>query len=620
MCFNKLFFYLGCLGIFFSPVVFTAEIEFEIDTTVNADSLDHRAKFLASDVTLTNNSEISHTKDSGRVIQSAATAGTPLTNLTLINNNGAVIRLGGQRDIVIDFVHADDSTIINSGLLKTNDQMVILLSKTDNITVINNATGRLESERNSIFCSAGGLGACTNPTIINSGVIVVFPQVTCPSCQADKGAIVLDNSTGATIINNAGGEILTFNTTGNTIGLNDSGTFTNSGLIRALNADGDLILSDAAAVIKFNGTNTTVLLKDKGIVVGTISNSGDNAGSKLQVQHGYGRSYMYQTLGELELADLSGNRIVKGSATAVGMGAQETVDELLAQRAYNLRTTLKRYADLQNPKATIEPFAYASHRDRGRTTLRYENYAAGTNFIYPVVPDKLNLILTLERNKLQLDEDHDVRKNSFLIGVNTNDFMALGKWKASGFAAGGVSWHDSDREVLTNTVLTGITDVTAEYDTTEAITGISFTHTYDQKVNESVNNMWDTDLGLTFSFSHTPSYNESQFFTWEERNLTQLSIHIGEQLTSMLGDKAQFRLGGEFEHRSVFAGKNQDHAINGIVIDFNSGTFYENSVSMNTGFDYALGQYSKAYVQFNGRVSDQTAISLGASAGVNLIF
>jgi hypothetical protein len=228
--------------------------------------------------------------------------------------------------------------------------------------------------------------------------------------------------------------------------------------------------------------------------------------------------------------------------------------------------------------------------------------------------------LTLERNKLRLDEDHDVTKNSFLIGVNTNDFMALGKWKASGFAAGGWSWHDSRRDVLTNIVITGIADVSAKYESAEVITGMSFTHTYDQKVNESVNNIWDTDLGLTFSFSHTPSYSESLFFSWEERNLTQLSIHIGEQLISMLGDKMQFRLGGEFEHRSVFAGKNQDHAINGIVIDFNSGTFYENSISMNTGFDYALGDYSKAYIQFNGRVSDQTTFSVGGSAGVELVF
>ena len=268
----------------------------------------------------------------------------------------------------------------------------------------------------------------------------------------------------------------------------------------------------------------------------------------------------------------------------------------------------------------MEPFAYVSHRDRGRTTLRYDNYAAGANFIYPVVPDKLNLILTVERNELNLDEDHDVTKNSFLVGVNTNDFMEIGDWKASGFIAGGVSWHDSDREVLTNTVLTGIADVSANYESAEAITGMSFTHSYDQKVNESVNNIWDTDLGLTFSFSHTPSYSESLFFSWEERNLAQLSIHIGEQLTSMLGDKVQFKFGGELEHRSVFAGKNQDHALNAVTVDFNSGTFYENSIGMNTSFDYALGDHSKAYIQFNGRVSDQTAISLGGSVGINIYF
>jgi hypothetical protein len=149
---------------------------------------------------------------------------------------------------------------------------------------------------------------------------------------------------------------------------------------------------------------------------------------------------------------------------------------------------------------------------------------------------------------------------------------------------------------------------------------MSFSHTYDQKVSESVNNTWDTDLGLTFSFSHTPSYSESLFFSWEERNLAQLSVHIGKQLTSMLGDKVQFKFGGELEHRSVFAGKNQDHALNAVTVDFNSGTFYENSISMNTSFDYALGDHSKAYIQFNGRVSDQTAFSLGGSVGVNIYF
>ena len=174
--------------------------------------------------------------------------------------------------------------------------------------------------------------------------------------------------------------------------------------------------------------------------------------------------------------------------------------------------------------------------------------------------------------------------------------------------------------MLTNIVVTGIADVSADYESAEAITGVSFSRTYNQKVNGSVINKWETDLGLTFSFSHTPSYSESLFFAWEERNLAQLSIHIGEQLTSMLGDKVQFRFGGELEHRSVIAGKNQDHALNAVAVDFNSGAFYENSISMNTGFDYALGKHGKAYVRFDGRVSDQTAFMLGGSVGINIIF
>ena len=595
--------------IFFSQHAWAAQDSITGNITINNDTTNEQ--FIAegaNNVTLINNATINSADRNGSVrvfVDEEDNSG--LTGVTVINNAGGIIKQDGDKDGAVFAEFQVNFTLINSGTISSNDGQAVNIKQTTNAIITNNAGGLITAKRNTIRCT----GSCTNPILNNFGTIT----------GRQEGVISLDKSNGVTINNNAGGLITNEANEGtkrSTIRIGTNGTLINKGtIIRTV--DGAPSLDDAGA-IKYEGNNVTVILKDDGIVVGTINNSDGKTGAKLQVDHGYGRSYMYQILGELALSDLSGNRIVEGSATAVGMGAQETVDELLAQRAYNLRTTLKRYADAPNPKATMEPFAYVSHRDRGRTTLRYDNYAAGTNFIYPVVPDKLNLILTVERNKLNLDENHDVAKNSFLIGVNTNDFIELGEWKVSGFAAGGVSWHDSDREVLTNTALTGIIDVTADYETTDVITGISFSHTYDQKVNESVNNIWDTDLGLTFSFSHTPSYSESLFFSWEERNLAQLSIHIGEQLTSMLGDKVQFKFGGEFEHRSVFAGKNQDHALNGITIDFKSGAFYENSISMNTSFDYALGDHSKAYIQFNGRVSDQTAFSLGGSMGINIVF
>ena len=587
-------------AIFYFQNVSSEEVSLEADITINSDTTVQQT-LSVNNLTLINNATINNADDNGSV-QSADN----LSGVTVINNVGGIIRQDGAFDSTLIAERNTNFTLINSGIIESNDGQAVNIKLTTDAVINNNAGGLLAAKRNTIRCTA----SCTNPTINNFGTITA----------TQEGAIRLDKATGAIVNNNFDGVIKGEGTDNlHTIQIGDNGTLTNSGTISRISNETPSLTSTSTAII-YQGNNGTVLLKDDSILVGTIRSNELKTGSKLQVDHGYGRSYMYHTIGTIELSDLSGNRIVQGSATAVGMGAQETVDEILGQRTYNLRTTLKRYTSVSNPKPRIEPFAYISHRDRSRNTLRYDNHAAGTNFIYPIVPNKINLILTVERNKLNLDEDHDITKNSFLIGFNANDLMKIGEWKASVFAVGGVTWHDSSRAVLTNTVVSGIADVGAEYETTEAITGVSFSRTYDQKVNESVHNKWETDLGVTLSYSHTPSYMESLFFTWEERNLTQLSIHIGEQLTSMLGDKVEFRLGGEFEHRSVIAGKNQNHALNGVSVDFRSGVFYENSVSMNTGFDYALGDYSKAYLRFNGRVSDQIAYSIGASVGINILF
>ena len=572
------------------------------DVTINSDTTNQQTIGDGGDnVTLTNNATINNGDDNGSV-QSADN----LSGVTVINNIGGIIKQEGAFDGTVIAERNTNFTLINSGTIESNDGQAVNIKLTTDAVITNNAGGSITAKRNTIRCTA----SCTSPTIHNFGKI----------SARQEGAIRLNVATGAVVNNNFGGVVDGEGTDNlHTVQIGNNGTLTNKGTIRRISNGSPSLTSTSVAII-FQGNDGTVLLKDEGIVVGSIRSNELKTGSKLQIDHGYGRSYMYHTIGTIELSDLSGNRIVKGSATSVGMGAQETVDELLGQRAYNLRTTLKRYANVSNTKPMMEPFAHTSFRDGGRTTIGYDNSAYGTHFIYPVVPDKVNLILTVERNKLRLDEDHDITKKSFLIGVNTNDFMEIGEWKTNGFAAGGWSWHDSSRDVLTNIVVTGIADVSADYESAEAITGVSFSRTYNQKVNGSVINKWETDLGLTFSFSHTPSYSESLFFAWEERNLAQLSIHIGEQLTSMLGDKVQFRFGGELEHRSVIAGKNQDHALNAVAVDFNSGAFYENSISMNTGFDYALGKHGKAYVRFDGRVSDQTAFMLGGSVGINIIF
>ena len=97
---------------------------------------------------------------------------------------------------------------------------------------------------------------------------------------------------------------------------------------------------------------------------------------KLQMDQGFGRTYFYETSGDFRLEDLSGNTVVKGSAGSVGLGRQETVDDMLGLRAFNLRSALKRYAS--EPKSSDdnmawgEIFGFSSPRIGTDTLLKHD--------------------------------------------------------------------------------------------------------------------------------------------------------------------------------------------------------------------------------------------------------
>ena len=358
-----------------------------------------------------------------------------------------------------------------------------------------------------------------------------------------------------------------------------------------------------------------------GILVGKIQLETGTTGNTIQVNQGYGQTYFYDTTGtgDYTVEDLSGNAIVKGSAGSVGQGAQESIDERLGLRTYNLRSALKRYLafpkDLIEDELYVEPFSYYSKRGSNTSILSYENYGYGLNFIYPLKSNKFDLIFTLEKSELELERDHEVSNTNFLAGFNAREFLSLGPWKTSGFFVAGVGWHDSKRRIFTNTTSSGLLDVTSNYKSYEVITGSHANYSYSSGANT-----WDTEVGLTFGYSLTPDYRERAFFSWEERQLWQGSVHIGETLTSKVNDKLTVTVGGELEHRTVLTGREQSYAINGTTADSRNGQFWQNSVAGKLGANYSMNNNMIAYVNVDSRFSDRTRGTYGASVGVKLNF
>ena len=262
------------------------------------------------------------------------------------------------------------------------------------------------------------------------------------------------SATDSTITNNSGGHI--YNTSTNAvIAIGKTTTLTNSGKIENKQ-------SPSEESIKVQGGNNTIILKDGGIVIGTIQNSSANTNT-LKIQHGVGQGYFYETSGSgtFNLEDADGNQIVQGSAGSVGQGASETQDELLGYKSLNIRKSLNRYKknrnNLDESKGWGETFGSYITRDQNNQNLAlsYEFLSLGVNLINPL--ENSDFIISFETGRQNFTKDHSINHIGMLSGVNFNNLHS------ETFILGGVTIHDSKRTILTNTTTTGTLDIDDSY-------------------------------------------------------------------------------------------------------------------------------------------------------------
>ena len=582
---------------------FSADQNINSDTSLNSDNTG-RITFGANNLTL-------NVGDSSNTIldkPSKTIQGQNTNNNTINIFSGSTVKTSNNDRAI--YIHgADGFTINNYGTVESSRGVSVSMQGTSNTSINNFSGGVLSAVRTTI---AANNGTNSNNTIENYGKI--YSTATSGSSTYD----VIDynaSSTSNTITNHAGGEIYTMGE-GVPVRLGASSSLVNSGLIA--------VYSDPTNVaIQTSSNNNTITLKDKSILIGKIKIATGTSGNKLQINHGIGSTYFYETEGDFELIDLDGNQVVKGSAGSVNQGAQETIDELLGYKTRQIRNSISRYKDEKHVSNTSQNWGETYHYSIKRNssvkniTSKYEFDAYGFNLFKPLEDN--HLLISFERGQQDFGSDLKISKHQMLVGFlneNHNDYKTRTK---ETFILAGLTSNDSKRTILTNTTSTGKLDVTNQYNSYELILGRKFIKSDNNK--EKTNFL--PDFGYTINYSNTPSHKESHYFEWNQKSLVQFSGYITDEYVKNFETfNSSFSFGWDLDFRGIIAGKKQEYKINDTSATYSQKANLAKELTLGTSLGYKanFSENSYFFANIETSYSNQNTYKLGGSIGIEAAF
>ena len=545
-----------------------------------------------NDVTLTVSGNAQVDDDAKAVAVDAGISGA-----AVIVESGSTITTTNNKD---NGIFGDNTTLLditNYGTISAAKNKAIDIYRSTNSSITNNSGATIFAVGNAIRTGGSGSDSSTGYTITNSGKI--FTTSTGAKSSVLFGNV---NSSGGKIINNSGAEIYSGGNIA-TIIVGGTTTIKNSGSIKNNGSVDD-------NVIELLGSNNTVTLEEGSTLVGKISSASGTSGNTLKLNLGAGQGYFYETVGDFTLQDLDGNQVVKGSAGSVGQGASENLDELLSYKSMNLRNFFNNFSKAEDKDAWGETYVSNLKRDAHTSNLAlgYDLTNFGVNLINKI--DNANFVIAFEGGKQDFVKDHKIDYQNISAGVylsqKNNPYLNLDL-----FILGGITLKDGERTILTNTTTSGKLKVGSDYETYEIHTGI-------KRNNSSA----IPDLGLTVSYSMTPSYDETKYFSWEDKHIGNLSIFFSDDYNLIKNEDSKLFLGWTLDMRNMIGDKKQGYSINGTSATYKQHNDLTNEISLlaNMGYEKKFSEKSSISFSLDAKNTNQYVKSVGANISLSSKF
>ena len=165
--------------------------------------------------------------------------------------------------------------------------------------------------------------------------------------------------------------------------------------------------------------------------------------------------------------------------------------------------------------------------------------------------------------------------------------------------------------ILPFTTSSGKLNIDSNYQTFEVHSGVTKT-----------NSKLIPNVGLTGSFSITPSYDESKYYSWRNRKVGNVSVFFSDKYNLINNDNNNFNLGWLLDFRNSVGDKSQVYSINGTSATYKQDNALTREISLvaNLGYEKKITDNGKFTAGISAKNTNQDVKSLSGNLGFKLKF
>ena len=220
-----------------------------------------------------------------------------------------------------------------------------------------------------------------------------------------------------------------------------------------------------------------------------------------------------------------------------------------------------------------------------------------------------DFILAFEAGVQDFETDHKITYQNISAGL----YLPSNKYllNLDSFILGGITLKEGERTILTNTTSSGKLNIDSNYQTFEVHSGVTKT-----------NSKLIPNVGLTGSFSITPSYDESKYYSWRNRKVGNVSVFFSDKYNLINNDNNNFNLGWLLDFRNSVGDKSQVYSINGTSATYKQDNALTREISLvaNLGYEKKITDNGKFTAGVSAKNTNQDVKSLSGNLGFKLKF